>query len=264
MNERTPSQSDDTPSPDSTPTSDDTPPPEDTPPPDDAAREAESAGGGRRTRRPRRTPRGTLSREVLMAAAIQVVDTQGAGAFSMRALGAFLECDPTAMYRHFRTKNALLDALLDSVVREGSAELPQSDDPRADIRANFRQLRRSLLAHPTLAPLVLRRPPGVGAYWERSDHAVAQLHRAGMDPVDAANVYQTLLFYTLGHALSEARQLARALEREGAGADGGPVASVDAPPERHPDLSDVAPHLRDDNEAQFLAGLDLILRDLPR
>ncbi|WP_308222523.1 TetR/AcrR family transcriptional regulator [Frankia sp. AgB32] len=219
---------------------------------------------GRRTRRSRRTPRGTLSREVLMAAAMQVVDTQGAGAFSMRALGRFLECDPTAMYRHFVTKNALLDALVDSVVRDGAANLPESDDPRADIRTNFRQLRRSLLDHPTLAPLVLRRPPGVGAYWERSDHAVAQLHRAGMDPVDAANVYQTLLFYTLGHTLSEARQLARAVEQEGAGADGGPVAAVRPPADRHPDLSDVAPHLRDDNEAQFLAGLDLILRDLPR
>nr|WP_308205648.1 TetR/AcrR family transcriptional regulator C-terminal domain-containing protein [Frankia sp. AiPs1] len=222
------------------------------------------AGRRERTRRSRRTPRGTLSREVLMAAAMEVVDTLGAGAFSMRALGGFLDCDPTAMYRHFATKNALLDTLVDSVIRDGVADLPQTDDPRADIRANFRQLRRSLLAHPTLAPLVLRRPPGVGAYWERSDHAVAQLHRAGMDPADAANVYQTLLFYTLGHTLSEARQLARAVEKEGAGARGGPVAQVRPPAELHPDLSDIAPHLREDNEAQFLAGLDLILRDLPR
>ncbi|ABD10871.1 MULTISPECIES: TetR/AcrR family transcriptional regulator [Frankia] len=200
---------------------------------------------------------------MLLAAAMEVVDTHGAGAFSMRALGAFLDVDPTAMYRHFATKNALLDALTDTVIR-GVEELPETDDPRRDIRENFRQLRRSLLAHPTLAPLVLRRPPGVGAYWERADHAVAQLHRAGMDPADAANVYQTLLFYTLGHTLSEARQLARAVEREGAGARGGPVAAVRPPAEHHPDLSDAAPHLREENEAQFLAGLDLILRDLPR
>jgi TetR/AcrR family transcriptional regulator, tetracycline repressor protein len=241
---------------------------------DDPGRTPDEPHDEPRVERPGRTPRGTLSRQVLLDAAMEIVDIAGVGALSMRALGARLGVDPTAVYRHFRTKNELLETLADVVLRGEPAEdgdasaardeaRPDSGDARADIRASFGQLRRSLLRHPTLAPLVLRRPPSGQATWERADHTIGLLRRAGMAERDAAAVYQTLLFFTLGHALTEARHTATAIAKHGPDAAPARLPPIDPPPDRYPDLAAVAPHLRASMDAQFDRGLDLLLATLP-
>jgi AcrR family transcriptional regulator len=180
----------------------------------------------------------------------------------MRALGARLGVDPTAVYRHFRTKNELLETLADTVLR-GEETLPDTGDAAADLRASFGQLRRSLLRHPTLAPIVLRRPPGGQATWDRTDHTINLLRGAGMPEPDAAAAYQTLQYFTLGHALTEARHLAAAIAKHGPGAAPARLPPIDPPPDRYPDLAAVAPHLRASMDAQFDRGLGLILATLP-
>ncbi len=208
-----------------------------------------------------RTPRGTLSRGLLLDTAMEIVDIGGVGGFSMRALGARLSIDPTAVYRHFRTKNELLEALADRVVR-GDEPLPHTGDPRADLRETFAQLRRSLLRHPTLAPIVLRRPPGGEASWERTNHAIGLLRDAGMPDRDAANAFATLLFYTLGHALTEARHTAATIASKGLEVPVTPATAVSSAASRYPHLAAVANHFDEPMETQFHDGLGLILAAL--
>ncbi len=208
-----------------------------------------------------RTPRGTLSQQLLLDTAMEIVDIGGVGGFSMRALGSRLNIDPTAVYRHFRTKNELLEALADRVVR-GEEPLPHTDDPHADLRETFAQLRRSLLRHPTLAPIVLRRPPGGEASWDRTNHAIGLLRDAGMPDHDAANAFQTLLFYTLGHALTEARHTAATIAHKGPDATVTPVTAISSAAARYPHLAAVADHLAGAMETQFHEGLGLILTAL--
>ena len=74
--------------------------------------------------RPARTPRGSLSRDKVLAAALELA-RGGLDAVSMRALGARLGADPTAVYRYFRTKDELLDAMADAVVA-GDRPVPQT------------------------------------------------------------------------------------------------------------------------------------------
>ncbi|SBW23045.1 TetR/AcrR family transcriptional regulator [Protofrankia symbiont of Coriaria ruscifolia] len=208
-----------------------------------------------------RTPRGTLSQQLLLDTAMEIVDIGGVGGFSMRALGARLNIDPTAVYRHFRTKNELLEALADRVVR-GDEPLPHTGDPRADIRETFAQLRRSLLRHPTLAPIVLRRPPGGEASWERTNHAIGLLRDAGLPDRQASDAYTTLLFYTLGHALTEARHTAATIAKKGLDATVTPITAISSSASRYPHLAAVADHLAADMQAQFHDGLSLILAAL--
>jgi TetR/AcrR family transcriptional regulator, tetracycline repressor protein len=204
----------------------------------------------------RRTPRGTLSRQVLLDSAREIVDIGGVTALSMRALGARLGVDPTAIYRHFQNKNELLDALADLMIR-GEGALPATGDPAADLRANLRQLRRQLLRYPTLAPSVLRQPPGTGSWWDRMEHAVGALRADGRSEADAAAVWQTLLFFVVGHALVEARHLAENLATDRVGA---PMPTVNPPRSRYPELAAAAPYLHSDLDDQFETGLDRILR----
>ena len=227
--------------------------------PDDAAEQtpdaAEPSGRVTVSAANRRTPRGTLSRQVLLDSAREIVDIGGVNALSMRALGARLGVDPTAIYRHFQNKNELLDALADLMIR-GDEPLPATGDPAEDLRANLRQLRGQLLRYPTLGPSVLRQPPGTGAWWDRMEHAFGALRATGHTDADAAATWQTLLFFVVGHALVEARHLAENLATDRVGA---PMPTVNPPRSRYPELAGAAPYLHADLTDQFEAGLDRIL-----
>src|SRR5262249_48052624 len=123
----------------------------------------------------RRTPRGTLSRRVLLGSAPEIVHLRGGGAPPAAApRGPPPPPPPTALSRPSQNKTELHDALADLMIR-GDAPLPATGDPAADLRENLRQLRRGLLRYPTLAPSLLRLPPGTGSWWDRMEHALGAL-----------------------------------------------------------------------------------------
>ena len=206
-----------------------------------------------------RAPRGSLSREKVLAAALELA-RGGLDAVSMRALGARLGADPTAVYRYFRTKDELLDAMADAVVA-GDRPVPQTGRPAEDLAAAFENFRRSLLAHPALVPVVARRPPAGQATQEGADRVLALLAGAGLDAATAAAAYQALLFYTLGHALLEAPYAL--MGPDATGQERQQVRDqLAASSPGHGHLAAAAPRLYTDMDRQFRYGLDLMLTGL--
>ena len=57
-----------------------------------------------------------LSREMIIAAGMQIASRPGSTAVTVRDLGTQLGVDPTAIYRHFRNKDELMPALLDRLI----------------------------------------------------------------------------------------------------------------------------------------------------
>src|SRR3954454_5565961 len=83
-----------------------------------------------------RRPRGSLSAEVIVAAAFRVADAHGMEGLTFQALGAELQAHPTAIYRHFRSKDDLLLALIDALHAEALSGLPPpTDDWAGDLMA---------------------------------------------------------------------------------------------------------------------------------
>jgi AcrR family transcriptional regulator len=210
---------------------------------------------------PARTPRNSLSRPVLLAAAMHIVEVGGVAGLSMRALGARLDVDPTAVYRHFKNKNELLDELADTLIR-GEVALPADGEPLADARECFRRLRRSLLDRPAMAGLVPRRAPDSEPFWELGNHVVGLLRQDGWSLEDAATRSRTALLFTLGEALPAARLRAAAVARRG------PDATVPPPPRppagRYPHLAAATGAVTAGTagaDARFEAGLALILAE---
>jgi len=207
---------------------------------------------------PARTPRNSLSRPVLLAAAMHIVEVGGVAGLSMRALGARLDVDPTAVYRHFTNKNELLDELADTLIR-GELELPADGEPLADARECFRRLRRSLLDRPAMASLVPRRPPDSEPFWELANHVVGLLRQDSRSPAEAAVLARTALLFTLGEALPAARLRAAAVAKRG------PDATAPPPPRppagRYPHLAAATGSVPADADARFEAGLALILAE---
>jgi AcrR family transcriptional regulator len=119
-----------------------------------------SVSSGARVR-PRR-PRGSLSRALILDAAEDVAQ-QGFAALTLRAVATRLEAAPMALYRHFATKEELINALLDRVLGRFAAE-PPSDDWVDDLRRFARAHRQLLDQHPwALAGLFSHPNPGLNA-----------------------------------------------------------------------------------------------------
>jgi AcrR family transcriptional regulator len=109
-----------------------------------------------------RRPRGSLSRELILDAAEEVAQP-GFEALTLRAVAARLEAAPMALYRHFATKEELINALLDRVLGRFVAE-PPSDDWVDDLRHFARAHRQLLDQHPwALTGLFSHPNPGLNA-----------------------------------------------------------------------------------------------------
>ena len=98
-----------------------------------------------------------LTPDIIVTAAIEVIADAGADQFSVRRLGDALGADPTAIYRHFRSKDELLRAMGDRGLAGVVDDLPRSSW-RACIRELAIRIRTANLARPALASLVRNAP----------------------------------------------------------------------------------------------------------
>jgi AcrR family transcriptional regulator len=82
-----------------------------------------------------------------MLVAIDVADRDGAEGLSMRRLGQELGVDAMALYRHVRSKDDLLDGIVDVLVGQIERVDP-SDDWKGSLRDQVMIARRLMLRHP--------------------------------------------------------------------------------------------------------------------
>jgi AcrR family transcriptional regulator len=100
------------------------------------------------------SPRRTLTREHVVAEALTVISTDGAGALSLRALAARLGVVPAALYRHVRSKEQLLDLVVDGVLAEVDCQPGQSLAWAEQVKVLAHRLRAILEDHPGIAGLL--------------------------------------------------------------------------------------------------------------
>src|SRR5580704_6069351 len=137
---------------------------------------------------------GKITRDVVLATALQLIDRDGADALSMRRLGQALGRDPMALYRYAPNKAALLDGVTEIVLTQLSVD-PADPDWAGQLRAVGRDFRRLALAHPHVVPLLVTRPLATplglrprGTLRPLED-VLALLTRAGFSGPDALHIY---------------------------------------------------------------------------
>ncbi len=157
---------------------------------------------------------GTLTRAVVLSAALELIDRDGPGGLSMRRLARELGRDPMTLYRHAANKAALLEAVAETVLAE--LEVDATDpDWVSQLREVAHQYRRLALAHPHVVPLLVTlplstplalRPLGV---LRPLEDIVELLMRAGFSGADALHIYRALFGFLHGHVLNELQELSR-------------------------------------------------------
>jgi len=184
-----------------------------------------------RPKRKTRLGRVLLTRDAIVDAALAFVDAHGLEALSTRKLAAVLGVEAMTLYHHFATKGALLDALAERLTL--LIELPRV--PRSgDLIAAYVEASRSLYAiavrHPRAFVLLATRRANTPRMMDFYDALVAPLLDAGMSAEDAALVFRTIGYFSLGAALSRIATFAPAPD--------------DTPPLEHPERIAGHPHLR--------------------
>lgn len=104
-------------------------------------------------------PRDALSHDRVLQAALALADAHGLEALSMRRLGTELGVEAMSLYRHVPSKEALLDAMVDAIVRDwidpGDAA---SSDWRDRLGAIMHRAHAAMLARPWSVELITVRP----------------------------------------------------------------------------------------------------------
>lgn len=207
-----------------------------------------------------------LSRERILSAALELIDRVGLPALNMRDLGAELGASTMSVYRYFRNKSELLDAVVDLVVEDFAPPPPQSGW-RAQARAMCVRVRAAMLSHPELADLIGREFRRSPTSLRVNAAIIARLGASGVPKALLPDTYWALSSYTTGYTLLEAQARRRRrpnVERDttervrklAAVLEGADV----VPAEEAADAAAVL--ARPLNDAQFLFGLDCILEGL--
>jgi AcrR family transcriptional regulator len=181
----------------------------------------------------------------------------------MKALGAALGADPSAVYRHVRDKEELLravgDHLLDGVVED----LPGRRSWELTVRTVCLRLRAALMARPQLADLARSAPTRQRHEVRLTEVLLGALRAGGFSPERAAGAYHALIELTVGSATIDGASAALDPTARRATYSGWRRHYRALPAEEFPHCRDAAAHLyRGDADGRFRFALEALLRGL--
>jgi AcrR family transcriptional regulator len=199
-------------------------------------------------RRGRREP---LSRDRITAAALTFIDRWGLEELSTRRLGRQLGVEGMALYKHFKNRDEILDAVAEALILE--LEVPPEGKWAQRLKDFARRYRALGRVHPRAYPLLATRQLATPRALHLVEEIVKALVESGFSPDEAALVFRTVGNFCNGTALDELAIMRRIagepLER---GDKGSHLASLDRA--MHPSHFD----------AQFEAGLSILVDGFER
>jgi len=211
-----------------------------------------------------------VTAEVVVDAALAVIDAEGLDALTMRRLAHDLGVEPVTIYRQLPNKDAILAGVAEKLWREmappdagDQGEAPRAPagvdapDWRAQVRGMWLALNELMQRHPNAIPLIARG----GSYSPSAGEGTAGMLRifkdAGLTPEEAAELLHILSACVVGFGFASlwVRQIAAA--REAAPASGEPEPT--RPQDEAGDLADYLEATRRWDAAQFTAAVDIVL-----
>jgi AcrR family transcriptional regulator len=193
----------------------------------------------------------------IIAAAIAILDEQGAEALSMRTLAQRLDSGTATLYRHFEGRAELIARVVDAVLGEVDVDaedlraLPWQQACEMLARGMFDVLRH----HPHIALVMVDRIPVGPNMIALRERALALLLDSGFPPPLALRAWATLARYVLGFG---AQVIA------GDSGHDQPAAWAAVDPTLLPATIAVAEHFPVPLENEFTFGLELLISGLER
>ncbi|MDI6630487.1 TetR family transcriptional regulator [Rhodococcus sp. 15-725-2-2b] len=207
-----------------------------------------------------------IDREYVVSAALSIVDRTGLDSLTIRSLAASIDRDPMTVYRYLPTKQALLDAIADSVL--GTLVCVDGADPdwQRQLRIFARHYRELALQHPHAAVLLTTCPQAtpLGLGTPRSlaslENILILLTTAGFTLPEALTSYRLMISFLRGHLLSETQETTANPDETG---DRLSLALRRLPIDTFPLLSTLPPLITEyDGALELELGLDVLFRGI--
>ena len=171
----------------------------------------------------------TLTRDIILSAALELVDDAGLSALSLRSLGKRLGVSQAAFYRHFPDKAALLEGICEQLWRltydrflalvqgadgvhddaaPGASATAAAPDQALQAQEYIRQyancLRATLQDHPNTVILLMTHPISTPEQLSLLAGVLASLARSGFTPTtDTLALITSVSVYTTGFVAAE-------------------------------------------------------------
>ena len=152
----------------------------------------------------RRARWGTISREDVITAAVEIIRGGGYEEMSIRSLAAGLGVAPMSLYRHIRDKDDLLGEVVDRLLAQAWRPSAAEDDWQPWVTEAAARLRHFLVTQPAALHVYLSHPVVSPAAIERMNAMMDVLRRTGLDETTARSAYGALHTHTIGFAALEA------------------------------------------------------------
>jgi AcrR family transcriptional regulator len=144
-----------------------------------------------------------ISKRKALEVALDIIDTEGIDALSIRRLAERLSVNGASLYHHFENKDEIVVGAAKLALEEVRVPQGHEEPWRVWILRNARRLRAAFRAHPDLVPIMLRREPlGIGS--SQLDATAAKLEEEGVPVGAIAPMLEALELYAIGSALHEA------------------------------------------------------------
>ncbi|MCW2879778.1 MAG: putative transcriptional regulator, TetR family [Sphaerisporangium sp.] len=198
----------------------------------------------------------SLTRARIVAAAIDLIEREGADAISMRRIAADLGVGVMSLYNHVPNKATLLDAVAETVL----SQISFTDDPSAEwterVRIQARAFRQIAHHYPRSTMVVVSRQLNSPAGLFPVERALATLREAGFGGEDAVQILRTFIAYIIGSLLREV-----GVTPTFAPAHRSDIHLPDVDVTLFPEVGTLAPILGlCDHEEAFEYGLDMLIR----
>ncbi|WKG04788.1 TetR/AcrR family transcriptional regulator [Mycolicibacterium sp. HK-90] len=211
--------------------------------------------------RRRQTKQGVvLSEQLIVEAALRVLQHHGATGLTVRRLGTALGADPTALYRYFPGVEDVVLAITDELLRRVVEGWEPIGRWREDMRDLGLRVHRVYVEHPQAGVLAASRVTGSAHEIHVIETVLGILRSAGFPEREAVEVYHAFIDQMLGFAALDAAFEALPAEHQRRDEDRWRDTYAQLPAETHPNIA-ASSRLLDESMRQSAceSALDLLL-----
>jgi AcrR family transcriptional regulator len=140
-------------------------------------------------------------RQEILDAAMAIADKSGLDGVSMRTVADHVGVTPMALYRHFNSKRALLDAMVERLITSLPERAAGTWDERLTALAHA--YRGVAQRHPWSAQLLFSRPAVTPDAVRVTEFIYAAIREAGVPEAQVGRLERLVTTFVIGYAASE-------------------------------------------------------------
>lgn len=144
-----------------------------------------------------------IARENIVAAAFRILDEAGLEGVTLRKVACALGIRAPSLYWHFKSKQALIDAMADAMIGDVARGIPAGQPWRATLLQIAREFRVAFKARRDGARVYAGTFLATENILRVGEATIAALVAAGASPRFAATTAMDLVYYTMGFVIEE-------------------------------------------------------------